>query len=393
MQTSRSAAAKQVLKKHWQASTSANQPPEAHTAADEALVAIGYGNFHADWVGHHLRQIFAAQRPDGFLPMRPNQHGDRLAFEPVDLAFHLEAPIAPPVFGFVLWHLYRTAANKARAKAWLQAFYPKVMQLHRYLYAFRDPQEEGLVCTCQPLETVADAALSPVAAFAGKTAGRPQPKPSTTAAEKWLADEDPTLELVQCPGFNALLAWSNECLVRIGSLLGEDVTEPLQWDEWTKHAMNEKLWDEASGLYQRYSFREESRGAALGLASLLPLCGEAPVQEQAERMLKVLEGSAYGGNRADIFLCPGNPLPTSAELAADYRACPVQLKYNWMLYHGLLRYDMPEMAERLRQHSLELLERYGFYEYFNPKRSIEDAFGNPACPVTAALGLDLLAEE
>jgi hypothetical protein len=66
---------------------------------------------------------------------------------------------------------------------------------------------------------------------------------------------------------------------------------------------------------------------------------------------------------------------------------------NWLLYQGLLRYDMTEAADRVRQDSLQLLMQHGFYEYFDPRKDVE----NPGCGTqnfswSAALCLDLLAE-
>ena len=65
---------------------------------------------------------------------------------------------------------------------------------------------------------------------------------------------------------------------------------------------------------------------------------------------------------------------------------------NWLLYHGLMRYDMEDIAARVRRHSLELLEKHGIYEYFDPRKSeVEEvACGTFTFSWSAALCIDFL---
>jgi len=54
---------------------------------------------------------------------------------------------------------------------------------------------------------------------------------------------------------------------------------------------------------------------------------------------------------------------------------PVWINLNWLLYRGLLRYDMDKVAERVKQDSLALLSEQGFYEYFDPRKEAEGEIG------------------
>jgi hypothetical protein len=56
---------------------------------------------------------------------------------------------------------------------------------------------------------------------------------------------------------------------------------------------------------------------------------------------------------------------------------------------------MTDMAERIRKHSLELLSKHGFYEYFDPRRSAEGEIGcgTDQFSWSAALCLDFLQGE
>ena len=68
---------------------------------------------------------------------------------------------------------------------------------------------------------------------------------------------------------------------------------------------------------------------------------------------------------------------------------------NWLLYQGLLRYDMEDMAAKVKADTLHLIEEYGFYEYFDPRKSSTHnlACGTHQFSWTAALCIDLLMEE
>lgn len=46
---------------------------------------------------------------------------------------------------------------------------------------------------------------------------------------------------------------------------------------------------------------------------------------------------------------------------------PVWLIVNWMIAQGLTSYDAHALAEQLRQDSLDLISKAGFFEHFNPE--------------------------
>jgi hypothetical protein len=68
------------------------------------------------------------------------------------------------------------------------------------------------------------------------------------------------------------------------------------------------------------------------------------------------------------------------------------MNLNWLIYHGLLRYGYTDLAEKVRRDSTALLEQWGFYEYFDPRRSLKDgaspAYGGANFSWSAALYLD-----
>lgn len=129
----------------------------------------------------------------------------------------------------------------------------------------------------------------------------------------------------EAPFFNAMLIWSNEHLIRIGGFLREDVQEVIEWNDLAIWSMNEKLWKEDAGCYLPFDLNKKTTIASVSINSFLPLVAGVPTQEQAEVLLETLLQQA---------------LP-----AHDWVS-------NWLLYKGLLRYEMRDTAADLKRETL-----------------------------------------
>ena len=72
---------------------------------------------------------------------------------------------------------------------------------------------------------------------------------------------------------------------------------------------------------------------------------------------------------------------------------PVWPPLNWLIYRGLKSYA-PELAQQVRTDFIELVQQYGFHEYFNPHLELpagESAgYGANHFTWTASVILDLI---
>ncbi len=420
--------ARQVLEDNWNGNFT--EPGSAGRSCelswDAGFSAIGNAHFNMDRAEATLRHLFGAQWGNGMLPLAVWGDENAPYSFPGAGSLQFESPVgapsflrttgitAPPVFGFVLWRIYEIAQDEKRARAFLREMYPKVLALHRFLYNCRDPLEEGLVYICHPWES--PGGHSPLWDNALQRIGPAEPSvlpPGELPPGLYRQDYSRYLHLIrilhsldynsraifekspfliQDPLFNGILAWSNECLIRIGGLLGEDVSEPVQWDELAKYSMNEKLWDESRGIYNAFDLRSNEHIPAHTIAGLMPLAGDAPTQEQAEKMLKNLEGEMFGGNRKGRYLCPSHGMPGQDGGGIG----PVYIPFNWILAHGLERYEMYGMAERIRRDSLELLNRYGLFGCFSQQEEeppLATPEGSAGSSAAAAIYIDFLPDE
>ncbi|GJM34764.1 MAG: hypothetical protein DHS20C18_37650 [Saprospiraceae bacterium] len=338
---------------------------------DTGFVALAYARFDLNRAVQELRQLFDKQADNGMLSQVEDCGKAAGILDPTQLQLVEQAAAklqtsgiaTPPVYAFVLWRIYEITRNKARAKAILKEFYPKVLALHRYLYRYRDPLQEGLISLHHPWESGKGQFFHPF--------------------------------LIQDPFFNGLLSYSNECLIKIGSLLGENIHEIMDWHELTIFSMNEKLWDKERGIYNAYDMQGECSIQVHSISGFIPMIGEVPTQDQAEAMLLFLESEHFGGKQDDLYCFPGySLLQDDVDFENPWKG-PICLKMNWMLYQGLCRYDMHEMADLVRRDSMELLSQYGFYECFDPRKKTLGHLGlgasNYSC--SAAIGIEFLLGE
>ncbi len=331
---------------------------------DRGWMAMACAQVDLDYAAGLLRQIFRRQNSNGALywPTRQQAgYGAALPDPNVPNTKKLvELPeenlIFPPIYGFILEYIYKVAKEQKQARAILKEFYPKVMALHRFLYDTRDPLDEGLLVVQHPWEM-----------------GR-------------FAMTDNAVAPLQDPFFNGLLTYSNECLIKIGSLLKADFLEAMDWHELTIYSMNEKLWDEDRGIYSGYDVQSDELIPYHDLYGFMPMLGEVPTQEQAEAMLLLLESEHFGGSQRDHFLCPTHSLLRQSSSQID----PL---LNWMLYQGLERYDMYELADRVRQDTTAMMDQSGFkpnYSLHGSKAgNVKD--NDLSDPIAAAVAIFLLS--
>lgn len=273
--------------------------------------------------------------------------------------------LPPPLFGFLLAGFYELAPDEDSAISFLKSIYGKVMDFHRFLYRERDPEESGLLIITHPEEDLLLTVNEP--------------------AYDFRSSSPPEAIKYQDPLFNALLVWSNESLIEIGDMIGEDTTDVLLWNELTIFSITERLWREEKAVFQAFDLENQVPIERRGIAALMPLIGEIPDQDQAEMMLEVLKNDSLN------YLL--TPLPPEDKYAFPPDT-QVSVIANWLLYHGLWRFGMSAAANKIRDFSLGVMERYGFrniYDFSKGKPEFDPAV--PEYLPVAGLCLAWLNEE
>jgi neutral trehalase len=177
--------------------------------------------------------------------------------------------------------------------------------------------------------------------------------------------------------------------------LGEDASEIRSWNEKTRNAVNAKLWDAASGFYYAFDLRAGKRIMVKTSSGFMPLFAGICSEQQAQQLLHCFYQNFAPND--DWKSCVSTAVDEPAFNPVKYWRGPAWINVNWMLYHGLRRYGFNKEAERLRKDSIDLIKRYGMYEYFDARpegEALEQrGIGADLFSWTAALYLDFTYNE
>jgi len=333
----------------------------------------------------------------------------------------------PPVHGFILNRLLQHTPDAKAARPYFKRMFDKILRLHQYCYNFRDPKREGLAFICHPWESGMDNLptweavftqiqfdLSDVPPYERRDLEHVEAdyRPRKPSYDRYIylvnrlrqqGYQEPEIWndypfQVQEPMFNAILSHSNEALIELGQWLRCDTGQLKEWQIQTNRALNNKLWDNERGLYVSYDLVHRRHIPIVTAGGLIPLLCGAPNADQAGRMVSLLQSPSFAGTPENpAWLCASTALDEPGFDPCRYWRGPVWINMNWMLFHGLQRYGRSGMAARLRSDSLELVRRFGFWEYYNPWKNLPEAqmhggYGSNDFSWTAALVLDWLEE-
>lgn len=429
--------AKQILTANWCGSYTKPSPrlyPHQWNW-DSGFIAIGYSYFDQEKAFQELRSLFDAQWKTGMVPhivFNPEVGGYFPGPDFWDSGRSPDSPqdrqtsglTMPPVHAIAALAIY-VNGTKGMGRDFLSLMFPRIKALHRYLYQYRDPLREGLVYIRHPWESGTDnspawdepfqaidlnSIVVPPYTRTDLTVIASEHRPTkedydryvylVECAKKERYDERSIAQgfpfLIQDPLFNSILCKANEDLMEIASVLQEDIQELKEWHDQTRSAIDAKLWDEEAQLYTYYDLNAKKQLSAGAHSGFGPLFGGVPSAARARQLVRQLTSPRFNGAEGRYYLVPSFDATSSAFNPVKYWRGPVWINVNWMIYRGLQRYGFETEAAAVRHDCLELLRRYGFYEYFNPDKMLPASelggYGTDQFSWSAALCLDFLHE-
>tara|TARA_R110002111_G_scaffold225896_2_gene287622 strand:- start:433 stop:1743 length:1311 start_codon:yes stop_codon:yes gene_type:complete len=398
---------------------------------DSGLIAIGFAHFDMEKAEQEIITLLDAQWGNGFIPhiifhTESDSYFPGPDFHRSDLhpqsskKYRSTGMTQPPVTGFVLEELYRISKDKAATLKFIAGVIDKVYFNHEYFYKNRDPQNEGLVYIYHNWESGTD--NSPIWDDIWATMNPPEytferrdtthvdaaQRPSKREYDHYLHIIDIAKEhnysdakiaklspfLVQDPLFNAMLIKSSQSLIELYKLIGnneEKVSQLQTWKNKSISTFNEKLFDEELGAYIHYDLRHEKPLRYVSSSSFSPLFANIPTQERAEALVQTMMDKF--GNE-DQYLCASFDPTHERFNPKKYWRGPVWINLNWMLYNGLKQYGFNDIAERVKQDTIAIIKKNGFYEYFDSRIDMhvngKAGYGGNNFSWSAALLIDLL---
>jgi hypothetical protein len=402
---------------------------------DSAFISIGLAHVDLDRALRELESLFAAQWRDGRLPHIVFNPKARDYFPgPEWWASAQTSPLAPrqpatsglvqpPPHAIALLHILRVARDQHAEPiiARVGAIYPRVLEWHRYLARYRDPDDTGMLVIYHPWESGTDNSPRWDAALARVEVGElptyqrhdlkhvadPAERPTQSEYDRYLW----LVELLKKDGYldeviqrhhpfqigdvvmSAMFAAASHDLRQVGEFLGRDRAELDELGAYVERFSRgvRSAWSADLRLALDRDLRTGESIEVQTCAGLAPLLLPGLDADRVTTLVSRLEGDGFAG--ADGLAYRVVPSTVAGSLGYHPRAYwrgPSWPVFNWLLWWGLRQQGQADAADRLRSANLELLAHPGaeFAEYFEPYTA--EPLGSLNQSWTAAVALDWL---
>lgn len=326
----------------------------------------------------------------------------------------------PPVLAFVVGILFRRDPDRRRAEAFAREAFPALRAYHRWLHTARDPEGIGLSLIVHPWESGMDnSPLWDLPLSRVPTEGLP---PYRRADVHWVpeeqrprpADYDRFLALIlhlrshryeevgvrTSPFrvydvlFNALRHRAEEALRDLAQALGEPSEEIEGWLERSQVAFRARLWDPERGFFLDWDGVTGERIPVIAAGGFLALWAGLATAAQAQAMVEryLRNPEAFAPDGGTRYLVPTVSKAEPGWEPRRYWRGPVWINLNALIAAGLRRYGFADLAETIRAHTLELVARSGFWEYYDPRTGEGLGIGDFTWSAALTLAWDLMEE-
>lgn len=403
---------------------------------DSCFTAIGQRHYDIDRAKTEILSLLRGQWANGMFPNMIFNHARQyrrerdiwrswLSTDAPDNV-HTTGITQPPLVAEAVVRIGENL-NKVERRAWYKTVFPSLLAYHEWLYAERDPHQEGLVLQIHPWETGLDSTppwihelhehqlptwvqvvhkvgLDKVISLFRRDVKyvSPSQRLSTLDALAFYAVQrrlrrknydikrvlSHSLFAIEDITFNSIFIRANTHLQAIAKYLKIELSDELLERMQKTESSFAALWDPYSRQYFSREFVTHRLLKDSSIGTLMPLYAGCISQERAGQLVKMLEDEhAFGAP----YPIPSVPLNSEWFSEHAYWQGPTWLNMNWLIIDGLKRYGYKEHAAALRESTLEMVKNAGFAEYFSPLD------GSPAGAEnfswTAALTIDLLKQK
>jgi len=400
---------------------------------DSCFIAIGLRHISLPRAKSELTSLLRGQWQNGMLPNLIFKSGakyraDRRAwhsrinpYSPDRVA--TSGITQPPMLAEAVVRVGETMTTIER-REWYRHMWPALLAYHEWLYLDRDPHSEGLVLQIHPWEVGLDSTppwtaelrehqlplwIRAIESAHASWLINLLRRDTRTVPSKERFDAIEVLALfsiqrrlkrkayitskilnhslftIEDLTFNCILIRANEHLEAIAKTIRRAVPAELTEAMQRSREALESLWDPYASSYYSRDFVTHKLIKVPSIAALMPLYSGAISPERAAILVKSLENEHVFG---PAYPVPSVPVDSKDFDANRYWQGPTWLNTNWLIIDGLRRYGYNDHADALTESSLELVQKGGFAEYFNPLSG--DPLGADNFSWTAALTIDLL---
>jgi alpha,alpha-trehalase len=387
---------------------------------DAGFAAMGYACFDEARAWSELRSLLRGQWDDGMVPHIVFHEDDSRYFPGPEVWGVERTPCTsgitqPPILAVAVQRIRARAKDRAMADAAARELFPKLLDYHRWYHTARDPDGTGLVSTYHPWETgmdnspawdrpLARVPVDDLPPYERRDTGHvdASQRPRQAEYDRYLTlvhrfrarGYAPEALYAESPfrvadlAVNAILLRADRELAALARDLGinEGRAELEEWEQRGAAGL-ERLWSERAGGYRSLDQRTGEALEVATSAGFLPLFAGGLANARARHLIETLE--AWGG-RGRHLVPSTDPAAPEFEPRRYWRG-PVWLILNWMIADGLGRIGATDLADRIRKDSRALVEKSGFFEYFDPQNG--EGCGGGAFTWSAAVALFWLLDE
>ena len=352
---------------------------------DSAFAAWGLATFDLARAWDEFDTLMASQWDTGMVPHIIFHAPDPGYFPGPDVWATGQSPETsgisqPPVaatLARLVWEM-----DKAQSHDRMAEIYPKLVKWHRWWHEVRCTQ--GPAAITHPWESgrdncpdwdigMAGVDGSGVAPYTRRDTGHVDPsmRPSKAEYDRYIAmvrfgveagwDQERIVAdgpfLMADPGITFILLRAHEDLIVLGRALNEDVSEIEGWARALRNALP-LIWNPDLKGYDAKNLRSGEFANVLGSGAFLAYLADAGNPELDEQLLRVWDAVSYGIPSAD----------PQAEIfdPRRYWRGPTWPVVNALMALGLRDSGRADLEARLRAETAELIQKHGFFEYFDP---------------------------
>ena len=401
---------------------------------DSGFVSIGFSNYDINAAINEIASLLSGQWENGMIPHIIFHSETEKTYFPNwdfwDAHVNTGAPnkpktsgiSQPPVLGFALECLLKKHPDNEKVINFVKSAFPKIKKYHEFWYKYRDPNREGLVFIFHPWESgrdnspIWDDALSlidlkkadiPTYTRRDTSIADASERPTKTQYDQYvyllqlgkkhrydgkgIAEESEFL--IQDSLINSMLISSNQSLINIGKSLNIDTAEIEEWQQQSIKTFNDKLWSDDLANYTGYDLRQEKQFPYWEIGGMSALYAGIPDTVRAEQMKNYLDEII----KQNYLIVPSFDVNHALYDSKRYWRGPVWPQMNWLIYHGLKKYGYHDLANFTKDSLLELVEKFGFYEYFEAQKHLIETshggYGGDKFSWTSSTVIDFLSEE
>jgi glycogen debranching enzyme len=346
---------------------------------DSGFHAVALSHVDPERARVEIRSLLANAQPDGFVAHVTFWQREKYEamLETYSIAYrtpYLSDCIQPPV----LAEGVAAAARGEGGRAFLDEVLPAVVRYYDWLDRVRDPDRDGLIATLQPDESGLDHTPKYDAYLRIPKVEHAE----FTAAWERLAG--PYAEVGRDPGAMFALDLFVVEDVLVNSIYGENqrvlaelleasgqaaaATEMRARAARTTQGLVEKCRDPGTGLFFDLAGRREEPLRVNTVSSLMPLIlSDLPASAAADLAAHIEDPREYAAPYPLPSVAMNEPsfVPGIVGGKLLWRGA-TWMNTNWYVSRGLRRHGREDLARRVEDRSAELVERSGFFEYYDP---------------------------